>query len=65
MGPTLRGGTQVTDFNQGFTKGMFTRNLRRRNQFADANEIRELVLAHIADAFHSCPSYELSRGGGR
>ena len=24
MVPTLRGGTQDTDFNQGFTKGIFT-----------------------------------------
>ena len=25
------GGTQDTDFNKGFTKGIFTENLRRRN----------------------------------
>ena len=31
MGPTLGGGTQDTDLNKGFTKGMFTNNLRRRN----------------------------------
>ena len=31
MAPTLGGGTQDTDFNKGFTKGMFTKNLRRRN----------------------------------
>ena len=31
MAPTLGGGTQDTDFNQGFTKGNFTTNLRRRN----------------------------------
>ena len=31
MGPTLGGGTQDTDFNKGFTKGIFTANLRRRN----------------------------------
>ena len=32
MVPTLGGGTQDTDFNKGFTKGMFTKkNLRRRN----------------------------------
>ena len=28
---TLGGGTQDTDFNMGFTKGIFTKNLRRRN----------------------------------
>ena len=26
-----QGGTQVTDFNKGFTKGMFTTNIRRRS----------------------------------
>ena len=31
MAPTLGGGTQDTDFNKGFTIGMFTTNLRRRN----------------------------------
>ena len=31
MPPTLGVGTQDTDFNKGFTKGMFTKNLRRRN----------------------------------
>ena len=31
MVPTLGGGTQDTDFNKGFTKGIFTKNLRRRN----------------------------------
>ena len=31
MVPTLGGGTQDTDFNKGFTKGNFTKNLRRRN----------------------------------
>ena len=31
MVPTLGGGTQDTDFNKGFTKGIFTNNLRRRN----------------------------------
>ena len=32
MVPTLGGGgTQDTDFNKKFTKGMFTKNLRRRN----------------------------------
>ena len=27
MGPALRGGTQDTDFNKGFTKGIFTKFL--------------------------------------
>ena len=31
MAPTLGGGTQDTDVNKGFTKGIFTKNLRRRN----------------------------------
>ena len=31
MAPTLGGGTQVTDFDKGFTKGIFTKDLRRRN----------------------------------
>ena len=31
MAPTLGGGTQDTDFNKGFTEGIFTKNLRRRN----------------------------------
>ena len=31
MAPTLGEGTQDTDFNKGFMKGMFTNNLRRRN----------------------------------
>ena len=31
MAPTLGGGTQDTDFNKGFTKGNFTKNIRRRN----------------------------------
>ena len=31
MAPTLGGGTQDTDFNKGFTKGIFTKDLRRRN----------------------------------
>ena len=31
MVPTLGGGTQDTDFNKGFTKGIFTKNIRRRN----------------------------------
>ena len=31
MAPTLGGCTQDTDFNKGFTKGSFTKNLRRRN----------------------------------
>ena len=31
MAPTLGGGTQDTDFNKGFTKGIFTKILRRRN----------------------------------
>ena len=31
MAPTLGGGTQDTDFNKGLTKGIFTKNLRRRN----------------------------------
>ena len=31
MAPTLGGGTQDTDFNKGFTKGIFTKNIRRRN----------------------------------
>ena len=31
MAPALGGGTQDTDFNKGFTKGFFTRKLRRRN----------------------------------
>ena len=31
MVPTLGGDTQDTDFNKGFTKGIFTTNLRRRN----------------------------------
>ena len=31
MAPTLGGGTQDTDFDKGFTKGIFTTNLRRRN----------------------------------
>ena len=29
MAPTLGGGIQVTDFNQGFAKGFFTKHLRR------------------------------------
>ena len=31
MVPTLGEGTQDTDFNKGFTKGNFTKILRRRN----------------------------------
>ena len=31
MAPTLGGGTQLTDFNKGFTIGFFSQNLRRRN----------------------------------
>ena len=31
MAPTLGGGTQDTDFNKGFSKGILTTNLRRRN----------------------------------
>ena len=31
MAPALGGGTQDSDFNKGFTKGIFTQNLRRRN----------------------------------
>ena len=31
MVPTLGGGTQDTDFNKGFTKGMSTKKNRRRN----------------------------------
>ena len=31
MVPTLGGGTQDTDFNKGFTKGKFTKNIRRTN----------------------------------
>ena len=29
--PPPRGGTQVTDFNKGITKGMFTNNIRLKN----------------------------------
>ena len=31
MVPTLREGTQDTDFNKGFTTEMFIKNIRRRN----------------------------------
>ena len=30
--PTIGGGTQVADFTRGFTKGKFTKNIRRRNR---------------------------------
>ena len=29
MGPTLGGGTQDTDFNKGFTKGIFTKSMNK------------------------------------
>ena len=50
MAPTLGGGTQDTEFNKGFTKGFFTKNIRRRNGGGqgDSDPLMRSKVSHTA-----------------